>query len=79
MFINPIGSAVYILGINNDTVYQYDLGTAWDISTGVYNSNQTFDVSGVADNQYGLNFKSDGSKMYTSALATDRIYQYSTD
>jgi len=78
MFISPTGSAVYILGNSNDTVYQYDLGTAWDISTGVYNSGQTFDVGGIADNQYGLNFKSDGSKMYTVALGTDRIYQYST-
>ena len=78
MFISPTGSAVYVLGNSNDTVYQYDLGTAWDISTGVYNASQTFDVGGIADNQYGLTFKSDGSKMYTVALGTDRIYQYST-
>ena len=78
MFMSPTGSAVYVLGNGNDTVYQYDLGTDWDISTGVYNTSQTFDVGGIADNQYGLTFKSDGSKMYTVAFGTDRIYQYST-
>ena len=78
MFISPTGSAVYILGNSNDTVYQYDLSTAWDISTGVYNAAQTFSVGSISDNQYGLNFKSDGSKMYTVSLISDRIYQYST-
>ena len=78
MVISPTGSAVYVLGNSNDTVYQYDLGTAWDISTGVYNAAQTFSVGSISDNQYGLNFKSDGSKMYTISFSTDRIYQYST-
>jgi DNA-binding beta-propeller fold protein YncE len=78
MFISPTGSAVYVLGNSNDTVYQYDLSTAWDISTGVYNADQAFSVGSISDNQYGLNFKSDGSKMYTVSLINDRIYQYST-
>ena len=78
MFVSPTGSAVYISGNNNNTVYQYDLSTAWDISTGVYNAAQTFSVGSISVFQYGLNFKSDGSKMYTVSLASDRIYQFST-
>jgi sugar lactone lactonase YvrE len=75
--LNSDGTKLFILGNINDTVYQYSLSTAYDISTASYDS-VSFSVSSQADNQYGILFKPDGTKMYTVAITNDRIYQYST-
>lgn len=75
--LNSDGTKLFILGNQNDTVFQYSLSTAYDISTASYDS-VSFSVSSQADNQYGILFKPDGTKMYTVAITNDRIYQYST-
>jgi len=33
---HPDGTSVYVTGTSSSQVHQYDLGTAWDISTGAY-------------------------------------------
>jgi len=38
------GTAMYLVGYTNDTVYQYDLSTAWDVSTASYAS-KSFSVA----------------------------------
>ena len=78
--LNPDGTKLYILGNLNDSVYQYSLSTAHDISTASYDS-VSFDVNTATgrDNQYGILFKPDGTKMYSVSIGDDRIYQYSTD
>lgn len=69
------GTSFYVSGSTNDTVYQYDMGTAWDISTASYAS-KSFSVSGQETVPSGLFFKSDGTKMYMLGSGTDAIYQY---
>jgi len=78
--LNPDGTKLYILGNQNDSVYQYSLSTAHDISTASYDS-VSFNVNTATggDNQYGILFKPDGTKMYSVSISNDRIYQYSTD
>ena len=68
------GSKMYIIGTNNDTIYQYTLTTSWDISTASYaskNHNEKEEGSPRA-----LAFSSDGSKMYVLGTDGDTIYQY---
>ena len=70
------GTSFYVSGSTNDTVYQYDMSTAWDISTASYAS-KSFSLSGQETVPTGLFFKSDGTKMYMVGSGTDSIYQYS--
>ena len=74
-FFSPDGTKMFMIGRANDNVYEYDLSTAWDVSTGSYLRN--FSVSGQATNPRDLFFKSDGSKMYVIDLSADAIFQYS--
>tara|TARA_B100001939_G_scaffold320050_1_gene308636 strand:+ start:698 stop:1609 length:912 start_codon:yes stop_codon:yes gene_type:complete len=77
LFFNPDGDRLFICEISGDVIQQYNLTTAWDISTASYAS-ISFDVSSEDGAPLGLYFKSDGSKMYMIGNANDTIFQYST-
>ena len=76
IYFKPDGTKVYVLGNTNDTVFQYTLSTAWDLSTASYD-NKSFSISSQGTFPYGLAFKTDGTKMYRSDYLNDAIYQYS--
>jgi DNA-binding beta-propeller fold protein YncE len=73
VFINEDGTKLFVVDNPNDSVDSYDFGTAWDISTLVYNT--TFSVASQATTPYGLTFKPDGTKMYVSNYNTG-VYEY---
>jgi sugar lactone lactonase YvrE len=77
MAFNSDGTQLFMCGRTNDKVYKYTLSTAYDLSTGSYDS-VTLDISGQDGNVNGMAFKSDGSKMYIVGYANDKVYQYST-
>jgi len=62
----PDGTAVYMFGgviLTSTSVYQFALGTAWDISTASYVDE--LDVTANApDGTLGMVFKPDGTKLY---------------
>lgn len=72
---HPEGHTMYIVGINRDTVYQYSLSTAWDVSTATYASKNK-SVSAQDTNPQSIAFGDDGSKMYILGSTNDRIFQY---
>jgi sugar lactone lactonase YvrE len=79
MFFKPDGTGFYIVGAVTDSVYQYSLSTAWDLSTASYAS-KSFSVQSQAGGPSGVFFKSDGTKMYVvndGSGATNAVYQYS--
>ena len=69
------GTKMYIIGQTNDSVYQYTLGTAWDLSTASYAS-LSISVIAQAASATGLAFSSDGTKMYVVGTTSDTVYQY---
>ena len=71
----PDGTKMYVVGFTNDTVYQYSLSTAWNVSTASYDS-VSFSVSSQATEPTGLALKSDGTAFYITCQNTDAIYQY---
>jgi len=75
LFFKPDGTVFYIVGITNDTVYQYTCATAWDVSTVSYAS-KSFSVVQDSSPQ-GLFFKPDGTKFYITGNTSDVVYQYS--
>jgi len=76
IFFKPDGTKMYVVGSTNDTVYQYSLSTAWDLSTASYDS-VSFSVASQDDIPQSLFFKSDGSKMYVVGFSNDSVFQYS--
>ena len=71
------GTKMYVVGAVNDSVYQYSLSTAWDLSTASYDS-VSFSVTTQEAGPVGIAFKSDGTKMYVLGTTTgDAVYQYS--
>ncbi|OHA50507.1 MAG: hypothetical protein A3A97_01320 [Candidatus Terrybacteria bacterium RIFCSPLOWO2_01_FULL_40_23] len=70
------GTKMYVVGTTSDTVYQYSLSTAWDLSSASYSS-ISFSVSGQEATSHGLVFKTDGTKMYVVGATNDTVYQYS--
>jgi len=76
IFFKPDGTKLYLLGYGTDTVYQYSLSTAWDISTLSYAS-KSFSVTSQDTTPYQVVFKSDGTKMYMVGTTSDSLYQYS--
>jgi sugar lactone lactonase YvrE len=73
---NADGTKLYVIGATNDSVFQYSLSTAYDVSTSTYDS-VSFDVSSQTSAPNSIRFNADGTKMYVGAFAPDEIYQYS--
>tara|TARA_R110000772_G_scaffold75358_2_gene163617 strand:- start:842 stop:2461 length:1620 start_codon:yes stop_codon:yes gene_type:complete len=74
IFFKPDGLKMYIAGYGNDSVYEYNLSTAWDISTASFL--QTFSVAAQDTNPAGVSFRPDGLKMYVLGYGNDRVYEY---
>lgn len=68
------GTKLYIVGTSGDAVVEYNLSTAWNVSTASYN--QEFSVFSQESSPTGVAFKSDGTKMYVVGVSTDTVYQY---
>jgi sugar lactone lactonase YvrE len=77
LYVSNDGSAAYITNLGTDTIYEYDLSTTYDISTGTYSS-VSFSVATEETNPWGFTFKNDGSKMYAIGNIADSVLQYST-
>jgi DNA-binding beta-propeller fold protein YncE len=72
---SPDGTKMYIVGNSSQTVYQYTLSTAWNVSTASYAS-LSKSVSGQSSGPYGLAFSPDGTKMYVLDNNSETVYQY---
>jgi sugar lactone lactonase YvrE len=60
---------------STDTIHQYTLSTAFDITTASYDS-VSFDLSSETSYAPDLEFNTDGTKMFVVGYAYNRIYQY---
>jgi len=68
------GTKMFVSGAITDSVYQYSLSTAWDISTASYDS-ESVSVSGSA-NLGGFTFNSDGTKLFMGGDTYSVVLQY---
>ena len=75
IFAKPDGTSIFIMGNQNDSVYEYTLSTPWDLSTASYSGN-SYSVVTQDSIPTGLSFKSDGIKMYMLGSVTSSVYQY---
>lgn len=69
------GEYMFIVGTISDTVYRYDLSTAFDVTTATYNAT-SFKTTPLQSSPQGIRFSPDGLKLFIIGPASDRIYQY---
>jgi len=76
LHFHPDGVKMYAIGAgSNDSVFQYALSTAWDVSTASYES-KSFNFSSQNNEGVGLYLGSGGTKMFVAGNTGDIIYQY---
>lgn len=68
------GKQMYVCGKTGNDINEYTLTTAWDVSTASYSQNFSFATQDTAIE--GIFFKSDGTELYVSGDANNKIYQY---
>ena len=72
MFLKPDGTKMYVLNGALDIVYEYDLSTAYDLSTISYN-NKNLTISSVEGFPESIFFKPDGTKLYVAGTQNDSV------
>lgn len=68
------GTKMMFIGRINDSVYEYTLSTAWDVTSASYV--RAFSVASQDTLPWGLAFKPDGTEMYVGGDNGDQILQY---
>jgi DNA-binding beta-propeller fold protein YncE len=74
VFFKPDGTKMYVLGRSGDDVNEYNLSTAWNVSTATFLQSKS--VSAQDTSPTAIFFKPDGTKMYFLGLANRLIYEY---
>ena len=68
---------MYVVGNTGDDINEYDLTTAFDVSTASYVQN--FSVAAQDGIPSGMAFNDDGTKMYIVGDQHNKVYEYSLD
>lgn len=75
LVFNTDGTRLFIIGTDTDTIYQYNLGTGYDISTASY-SGTSFSVNSQEATPRALAFSYDGTSLFVLGSSGDDINEY---
>ena len=75
--IKPDGKKLYVIGSENNIIYQYNLPSAWDVNVAVYEE-INFAVTNECTQAESIRFGLDGEFFYTIDRQTNIVYQYNT-
>jgi len=75
VFFKDDGTKMYTIGTSSDRVREYDLSTAWDVSTASYNG-INFNTKSNDGAPQDIFFKPDGTRFYIVGSANDKVYEY---
>ncbi len=74
IFVHEEGEEIYFVDYTNNNVFQYTLGTPYDVSSGTHIG--TFPIGSEATQANSLSFDKTGTYMYIGDTVTSRVYQY---
>ena len=74
---NNDGTKMFVVGNTGDAVYEYNLTTAFDVSTASYVQNLS--VSSQDTGPGGIAFNNDATKMFIIGHSSDNVFEYSLD
>lgn len=72
---NSDGTKVYVVGLQNKSIYQYSLSTPYDLSTGSYDS-VSFSLNSQDSAPRAWKFFDSGTKMIMTGGSGARLFQY---
>jgi hypothetical protein len=75
LFINSSGTAMYVVALALNSIFEYTLSSPWNVSTASYLRNLS--VASQTGTAIGLFFNSSGTAMYVFDDTTRKVYQYS--
>jgi hypothetical protein len=75
LHLSPDGTKMYFVGAYANSVFQYNLGTAWNISTASYSGNSK-NLDAQNSGAWGVTFSLDGTRMFTGSIGGNSVYQY---
>lgn len=74
IYFKPDGTKMYLLGLGNDMITEWDLSTAWDIRTAALS--YLFELAGYETTPYGFFFRKDGLKFYIVGATGDDVNEF---
>lgn len=74
LFFSPDGLKMYVIGSGVDNVNEYNLTTAWEVSSAVFST--SFKITSQDGAPVSIVFRADGTKMYMLGSTNDAVYQY---
>ena len=60
---NPSGTKMFVVGMSQNKIFEFDLTTGFDVSTATKNSNECSFI-GLGDDVVDIDFNSDGTKLF---------------
>ena len=73
---NPDGTKLYMLGYSSDKISQYNLSSAYDLSTASFSTSSPSFASQTTV-PTGMAFKPDGTKLFVGGFSPNTVFQYS--
>ena len=74
---NASGSKMYILGLENESILQYTLSSAYDPASAIYDGNsKSFNLSSYEENPSKLCFSKEGSKVFAIGSQKNEILEF---
>ena len=74
IFFSPDGFKYYIVESQQSSIQDYNVTTAWDISSSTWNS--TFDLTNEQDDATSFFFSPDSSRLYVIGRSLARVHKY---
>lgn len=74
IFFSSDGQYVYVLGQTGDDITAYFMSSAWDLTTAAFDHTGSIAVADITPT--GFYFKPDGTKVYVTGQANDRVHQF---
>ena len=71
---NNDGTKLYMVGTENDNIYEYNCQTAFDVGSASFS--KSLDVFGQDSYPEGMSWNNDGTKLYMVCAGNDNIYEY---
>ena len=73
---SPNGTKMFVLGLNNKSVYEYALSTAFNVTTANFTTGNSFPVNDQENTPTGLAFSPDGTKMFVVGYNSRSVHEY---
>ena len=73
--ISADGTKLFMVGVQNDKIYLYNLSTAFSVNSATYSST-SYDLSSTTGIPTGITWNADGTKLYMCEQSYNYVYQY---